>query len=118
MAKVQTTPVPSKKKKQPVRRKHVPMRTCVVCRVERAKRDLVRIVRTPTGQVEIDLTGKKAGRGAYLCRQRSCWEDKRMPQALERALQTTLLPEAIEAFALFRQTLPAELPRGEAGSAG
>ena len=54
--------------------KPTPQRTCVVCRQVRAKRELVRLVRTPEGSVEIDVTGKKAGRGAYLCRQWACWE--------------------------------------------
>ena len=54
-------------------RKHVPLRTCVGCRQVRSKREMVRIVRTPTGEIEIDERGKKSGRGAYLCRRRECW---------------------------------------------
>ncbi len=56
------------------RPKHVPQRTCVVCRSERGKRELVRIVRTPDGAVRVDPTGKVAGRGAYLCKARPCWQ--------------------------------------------
>lgn len=59
--------------KQPARRKHMPQRTCVGCRSVLAKRDLVRIVRTPDG-VFVDPTGRLAGRGAYLHSLRSCWE--------------------------------------------
>lgn len=53
--------------------KHIPQRTCIACHTVRSKRDLVRIVRTTANRVEADATGKKAGRGAYLCRQRECW---------------------------------------------
>src|SRR5512142_1932693 len=54
--------------------KHIPQRTCIACRTIRGKRDLVRIVHTEANRVEADATGKKAGRGAYLCRQRECWD--------------------------------------------
>ncbi len=54
--------------------KHIPQRTCIACRTVRAKRELVRIVRTAGNRVEADATGKKAGRGAYLCRLRECWD--------------------------------------------
>jgi predicted RNA-binding protein YlxR (DUF448 family) len=55
--------------------RHVPQRTCVQCRKVRPKRELVRVVRSPQGTVEIDEKGKAAGRGAYLCRNRVCWEN-------------------------------------------
>ncbi len=54
--------------------KHIPQRTCIACRTVRNKRELVRIVRTADNHLQADATGKKAGRGAYLCRQRECWE--------------------------------------------
>lgn len=57
-----------------MKRKHVPQRTCVACRQVRSKRDLIRVVRAPDGRVCIDETGKAHGRGAYLCRDRACWE--------------------------------------------
>jgi predicted RNA-binding protein YlxR (DUF448 family) len=50
-----------------LRPKHVPRRTCVACRETDAKRQLIRLVRTPEGTVEVDPTGKRNGRGAYLC---------------------------------------------------
>jgi len=75
------------------RQRHVPQRTCVACRQTRAKRDLVRIVRTLTGEVEIDPTGKRPGRGAYLCRNQSCWELALKKSIVEHALQTTMSPE-------------------------
>ena len=54
--------------------KHVPQRTCVACRRVEAKRDLTRVVRSPDGKIFVDETGKANGRGAYLCRDRACWE--------------------------------------------
>ena len=70
------------------RRKHVPMRTCAGCREVTGKRQMVRIVRTPTG-IEIDTTGKKAGRGMYLHRDPECWK-KGINGAVARALRTQL----------------------------
>jgi len=79
--------------KQP-KRKHAPRRTCIACRAVRSKRELVRVVRTPEGSVVVDETGKRNGRGAYLCRQRNCWESALAQNHLERALKTTLTAEA------------------------
>ena len=79
--------------KQLKRHKHVPQRTCVACRTVRSKRELVRIVRTSEGAVVVDETGKRSGRGAYLCRQRDCWETALEQGQLERALKVTLAAE-------------------------
>ena len=76
-------------KKQPIRHKHVPLRTCVVCRTKEGKRSLTRLVRTAEG-VYIDPTGKMAGRGAYLCDNVSCWERAVTTDILNNALKTTL----------------------------
>jgi predicted RNA-binding protein YlxR (DUF448 family) len=59
----------------------------------RAKRELIRVVCLPSGEVEIDLTGKKSGRGAYLCVDRSCWEEALNASRLDYALKTKLKPE-------------------------
>lgn len=80
------------------RRKHVPMRTCVACRAKDAKRTFVRIVRTPEGRVEIDPTGKKNGRGAYLCTRFACWERAASSNVLDRALRVEVTEEAREAL--------------------
>ncbi|MFO7743442.1 MAG: YlxR family protein [Anaerolineae bacterium] len=76
-----------------VRRKHIPQRTCVGCRTVRPKRELVRIVRTPEGCVTVDETGKRSGRGAYLCPEPSCWERALSKGQLSRALRTNLTEE-------------------------
>lgn len=67
-----------------------PQRTCVVCRQTDAKRTLIRIVRTATQGVQIDLRGKVPGRGAYLCQQVACWEKAIHSAVLQQALKTTL----------------------------
>lgn len=76
------------------RPKHVPLRTCVVCRRKEAKRGFVRIVRTPEGVVTIDPSGKANGRGAYLCSDLACWQRAAESTVLERALKAELSPEA------------------------
>ncbi len=89
--------------------KHIPQRTCIACRTVRGKRELVRIVHTDADRVEADATGKKAGRGAYLCRQRECWEEVLSSWGrLEHALK---LPGPVDAQDLarlrdFAATLP------------
>lgn len=90
--------------KKTVRRKHVPQRTCVGCREVRAKRSLIRIVRRPDG-IEIDATGKLAGRGAYLHDQRSCWE-RGLKGALANALKTELTEQDRTLLQQYMETLP------------
>lgn len=70
-----------------------PMRTCVACRTERQKRELVRIVRAPDGSVSLDDTGRAAGRGAYLCADGSCWSVGLKKKSIERALGAQLPAE-------------------------
>ena len=70
--------------------KHIPLRTCVACRSVKPKRELIRLVRISDGGVEVDSSGKKAGRGAYLCRGWECWEIGLKGNQLERTLRTTL----------------------------
>jgi predicted RNA-binding protein YlxR (DUF448 family) len=71
----------------------VPLRTCVACRTERPKRELVRVVRTPDGSVVLDPTGRRAGRGAYLCADGACWSVALKKHSLERALEVPLPPD-------------------------
>lgn len=82
--------------------KHVPQRTCVVCRQTDSKRALTRIVRTALG-VEVDASGKQNGRGAYLCAQRECWQRALSGDALAKALRTTLTATDRERL---RQAMP------------
>jgi predicted RNA-binding protein YlxR (DUF448 family) len=78
------------KAKQAGRQRHVPQRTCVVCRTTADKRSLTRLVRTPEDGVHIDPTGKRNGRGAYLCDQPACWARALETDVLAKALRTTL----------------------------
>jgi predicted RNA-binding protein YlxR (DUF448 family) len=86
-------------------RKHVPQRTCVGCRKIQPKREMVRIVRTPDQGVKIDESGKAPGRGAYLCRERKCWEKALSEKRLEYALKTGLSKDEWEALLEFGQAL-------------
>ena len=79
-----------------MRRKHIPMRTCVGCQTSRPKRELIRIVRSPQGEVEIDRTGKKSGRGAYICPQPACLEQACRQHQIERALRVKISPAVID----------------------
>ena len=89
-----------------VRPKHVPQRTCIACRQVGGKRGLVRLVRTEQG-VAVDPSGKQAGRGAYLHRERRCWEVALKGYRIEQALRTKLSPESRRALVEFMETLPA-----------
>jgi predicted RNA-binding protein YlxR (DUF448 family) len=79
--------------KEQGRRKHIPQRTCVICRETSAKRTLTRIVRTADAGVQVDPTGKRNGRGAYLCNQVTCWQRAVESNVLDKALRTTLTNE-------------------------
>ena len=76
--------------------KKVPMRMCVACREMQPKKDLLRIVRTPEGAIEIDRSGRMNGRGAYMCGRRECLEKAIKTRALERALDQKIDEEIIE----------------------
>ena len=79
----------------------VPQRTCVACRQVKAKRELVRVVRIADGSIEVDAGGRKAGRGAYLCRAQECWETGLKGNRLEYALRTTLTQDNREQLARY-----------------
>lgn len=80
------------------RPRHIPQRTCVSCGSTTAKRELVRLVRTADGAVELDPTGKRPGRGAYLCHNPECWERAVKKSRLENALRTKLTADSREAI--------------------
>lgn len=78
--------------------KKIPMRQCVGCREMREKRALIRVVKSPEGEVSLDFKGKKPGRGAYLCPRAECLARARKSRALERAFSMQLPPEVYEAL--------------------
>lgn len=73
--------------------KKIPSRQCVGCRESRTKRELIRVIRTPEGQVALDETGRMNGRGAYLCRRVECLQKARRSRGLERSLKVTIPDE-------------------------
>lgn len=74
--------------------KKQPMRKCTGCNEMKEKRELVRVVRDPEGNVSIDLTGKKSGRGAYICKDSRCLVKAQKAKRLERAFECSI-PEDI-----------------------
>ena len=77
--------------------------------MQRPKRDLVRVVRLTEGGVVVDETGKRNGRGAYLCRQRSCWTLALKRGGLNRGLHTILTPEEVASLQAYAALLPETL---------
>ncbi len=77
----------------------IPMRMCVGCRQRFNKKELIRIVRTPEGEVAMDSTGKLSGRGAYICKENSeCLEKAIKSKALERHLETNISEQVYESL--------------------
>ncbi len=76
-----------------------PMRMCAGCRTRAPKRELIRVVRTPDGQVIADAREKAPGRGAYICRNINCFKKIRKSRALERMLEVTIPEETYEVIA-------------------
>ncbi|TET86668.1 MAG: YlxR family protein [Dehalococcoidia bacterium] len=85
--------------------KHIPQRTCVACREVKPKRQLIRLVCTVDGTAEVDPSGKKSGRGAYLCPSSDCWEKGLKKGRLEQALRKRISAENQAALLGFSRTL-------------
>ncbi len=97
--------------------KHIPQRTCIGCRTVQTKRELMRIVRTPDGQVLADPTGKKNGRGTYIHKTRECFESVlSAPGKLQHALnlETPIARKDLDALAELAKTFPAQTVAGSA----
>ena len=88
--------------------KKIPMRQCLGCREMKPKRELLRVVRSPEGEVSLDTRGKKPGRGAYVCHNADCLKKAIKTRALSRALETEIPEEVM-------QRLAAELEEGKDG---
>lgn len=78
--------------------KKIPMRQCVGCREMKEKRALIRVVKSPEGEISLDFRGKKPGRGAYLCPDAACLTRARKTKALERAFSAPLPSDVYEAL--------------------
>ena len=76
--------------------KKIPLRQCLGCREMKPKRELVRVVRSPEGEVSVDIKGKASGRGAYVCHDKACLKKALKSNAIQRALEVSLTPEIME----------------------
>lgn len=86
-----------------------PMRRCIGCQQSKEKRELIRVVRSPEGEVSLDPTGRKAGRGAYLCRSEACLEKAMKSKALERSLEAAVDTQLYE---ILQNDLKKEMQHG------
>ena len=79
--------------------KKIPQRKCVGCGEMKSKKELIRVVRSPEGDISLDLTGKKAGRGAYLCADPECLKKAEKGRRLERSFECAVSPEVYASLA-------------------
>lgn len=78
--------------------KKIPMRMCVGCREMKPKKELVRVVKSPEGEISVDFTGKKSGRGAYICRSNECFSKAKKARCLEKAFSCRIDDSIYEVF--------------------
>ena len=78
------------------RERKIPQRMCVGCRAMKNKRELIRVVRTPSDEIEVDITGKKSGRGAYICKSPECFSLAIKGHRLQKALQREINEDILE----------------------
>ena len=83
-----------------IKKRKIPLRICIGCQEKLPKKDLVRVVRSPEGNVVLDLTGKKSGRGAYICLREDCFKKavkgKRLEKNLQQPVSDKLIAEISE----------------------
>jgi predicted RNA-binding protein YlxR (DUF448 family) len=98
--------------------KKIPERMCVACHAMKPKKNLLRVVVNQEGDIALDPTGKKAGRGAYVCRNRQCLEQAIRGRKLDKGLKTRVSEEIIAALLAEMASLPAEAPEHHNEPAG
>ncbi len=76
--------------------KKIPMRKCTGCGEMKPKKELVRVVKSPEGEISLDLTGKKNGRGAYVCKDADCLKKAQKAKRIERAFDCAIPDEIFE----------------------
>lgn len=81
-----------------MQQKRTPLRKCTGCNEMKPKRELLRVVRSPEGEISIDLTGKKNGRGAYVCPDPECFRKARKSKRFEKAFQCAVPDEVYESL--------------------
>ena len=88
--------------------KKIPLRQCTGCREMKPKKELIRVVRSPEGEVSLDFKGKLPGRGAYVCPKQECLARARKSRALERAFELSLPAEVYDALEAQMKEVPAD----------
>ena len=78
--------------------KKIPMRMCLGCGEMKPKKELIRAVKSPEGEISMDLTGKKSGRGAYICRSSECFRKARKARRLEKAFSCQISEQVYDAM--------------------
>ncbi|MCD7730707.1 MAG: YlxR family protein [Oscillospiraceae bacterium] len=78
--------------------KKMPMRMCLGCGEMKPKKTMIRVVKSPEGEISLDLTGKKAGRGAYICRSCECFEKARKSRKFERTFSCRIEDEVYDSM--------------------
>ena len=81
-----------------LRKKKIPLRVCLGCQERKPKKELIRVVRTPEGQIVVDATGKLSGRGAYVCPSDECLRRALKARRLEKSLKHSIPQETCEAL--------------------
>ncbi len=84
------------KRKYKMAEKKIPMRKCTGCGAVRSKKELIRVLRTPEGEIKIDKTGRANGRGAYICDSAACLEKAKKTGGLARSLSVSIPDEVYE----------------------
>ncbi len=83
---------------QKVKQRKIPTRQCLGCNEHKPKSELLRVLRTPEGEITLDFTGKKSGRGAYICRDASCLKRARKSGRIERNLSVSIPDEVYDSM--------------------
>jgi len=91
-----------------MKQKKIPMRQCLGCREHKPKRELIRVVRSPEGEIALDFRGKAPGRGAYLCPSDECLARVRKSRALERTFACAIPDEIYDALTKQMEERPVE----------
>lgn len=91
-----------------MKQKRVPLRMCLGCQEMKPKKELIRVVKSKENEISVDFTGKKAGRGAYICKSVECFQKARKTKRLERAFEASISDEVYS-------TLENELEDGNDG---
>ena len=79
-----------------MKQKKIPLRRCTGCGEQKPKKELVRVVKTPDGEILLDLTGKASGRGAYICNNAECLKKARKSKRIDRAFEITIPDDIYE----------------------